>query len=632
MNKIKNILGNKTARIILIVMGVLLLVLLLLGIFLFLPLRASYQKALLFKSQANNLSFAVSQKDTNLIKSEIDKTGVLLTDFEKSYSKLGWLKVVPKAKNYYKDGERLIASGKEGIKIADIFVEAIVPYSDFLGFNGASSEEATSEKTTEDRIDFLVESVQGLAPKLDEIESHLSLVDENINQIDPQRYPEEFKGMQVRENISKAQTALDQILKLVANGKPLIEKADWLLGKDEPRKYLFLFQNDAELRPTGGFWTAYGIMSVDNGKITPLVSEDIYALDARLGNTVEAPRPITEYHKNVFYWHLRDMNLSPDFKVSAEQFMTYFDKISPNSAIDGIIAIDTNVLVDILKVLGRVGVPGWGNFEPDPDDRCWGCPQVVYQLEMLADKPTYEMRSDRKGFLAPLMHSIIANIFGSPKENLAPLASAIWTDIETKHLLTYFFDQDLQSGSEGIGTAGRILPFDGDYFHFNDANFGGAKSNLFISQTVKQEYTVNKDKSITKKVTISYKNSAPASDCNLESGNLCLNGLYRDWFRLFVPEGSILISLVGSEVEPLTYQELGKTVFEGFFGDQYPLRPEGIAKVAYEYTLPFSVEKGLDLLIQKQPGKDAVEHEIWINGQLFQELVVDSDTIVNLSF
>jgi hypothetical protein len=326
------------------------------------------------------------------------------------------------------------------------------------------------------------------------------------------------------------------------------------------------------------------------------------------------------------------MNLSPDFKVSAEQFMTYFDKISPNSAIDGIIAIDTNVLVDILKVLGRVGVPGWGNFEPDPDDRCWGCPQVVYQLEMLADKPTYEMRSDRKGFLAPLMHSIIANIFGSPKENLAPLASAIWNDIETKHLLTYFFDQDLQSGSEGIGTAGRILSFDGDYFHFNDANFGGAKSNLFISQTVKQEYTINKDKSITKKVTISYKNSAPASDCNLESGNLCLNGLYRDWFRLFVPEGSTLISLVGSEVEPLTYQELGKTVFEGFFGDQYPLRPEGIAKVAYEYTLPFNAEKSLDLLIQKQPGKDAVEHEMWINGQLFQKVTVDSDTIVNLSF
>ena len=628
---IANILKNKKIKIPLIILGTFLVIFVLLGVFLGLPLKASYQKTMTLRSQANALKFALAQKDTNLIKSEIEKTSTALADFKKSYSSLGWLKVVPKVKDYYKDGERLILSGEEGVEVAKIFVEAVEPYSDFLGFNGADEEEKNAEKTTEDRIDFLVESVQGLGPKLGEIESHLSIIQENIAQIDPNRYPEEYKGIKARETIKEMQTALTQGLSLVANGKPLIERADWLLGKDEPRKYLFLFQNDAELRPTGGFWTAYGILSVDNGKILPLVSEDIYALDTRLGNTVEAPRPITTYHKNVYYWHLRDMNLSPDFKVSVEQFLTYYEKLSP-AKIDGIIALDTNVLVDILKVLGRVGVPGWGNFESNPDDRCWGCPQVVYQLEMLADKPTYEIKADRKGFLAPLMHSIIANMFGSPKENIAPLASAIWTNIETKHLLTYFFDEDLQKGSEGIGAAGRIKDFEGDYFHFNDANFGGAKSNLFISQKIKHEYTIGKDGSITKKVTINYKNSAPGSDCNLERGNLCLNGLYRDWFRLFVPKGSELISLVGSEVDSVTYEELGKTVFEGFFGDKFPLRPEGIAKVAYEYKLPFKAENSLDLLIQKQPGKDAVLHEIWINGQNTHQVSVDSDTVLNLSF
>ncbi len=629
---IANILKNKKIKIPLIILGTFLVIFVLLGVFLGLPLRSSYQKAMALKSQTSAFKFAVSKKDTVLIKSEIEKTSTFLADFKKSYSHLGWLKIIPKANNYYKDGERLILSGEEGIKMTKIFIEAIEPYSDFLGFDGNSDEEKTAEKTTEDRIDFLVESVQGLGPKLGEIEAHLSVIEKNISQIDSARYPDEFKGIKTKEIINKMQTTLTQGLSLVANGKPLIERADWLLGKDEPRKYLFLFQNDTELRPTGGFWTAYGIISINNGKIIPLVSEDIYALDTRLGNTVEAPRPIIEYHKNVYYWHLRDMNLSPDFKVSVEQFMTYFEKLSPGSKIDGIIALDTNVLVDILKILGRVGVPGWGNFEADPDDRCWGCPQVVYQLEMLADKPTYEIKANRKGFLAPLMHSIIANMFGSPKENIAPLASAIWTNIETKHLLTYFFDENLQKGSEGIGAAGRIKDFDGDYFHFNDANLGGAKSNLFISQKVKHEYSIGKDDSITKKVIINYKNSAPGSDCNLERGNLCLNGLYRDWFRLFVPKGSELISLVGSEVEAVTYEELGKTVFEGFFGDKFPLRPEGIARVVYEYKLPFKAENGLDLLIQKQPGKDAVLHEIWINGENAHQLSVDSDTIVNLSF
>ena len=77
---------------------------------------------------------------------------------------------------------------------------------------------------------------------------------------------------------------------------------------------------------------------------------------------------------------------------------------------------------------------------------------------------------------------------------------------------------------------------------------------------------------------------------------------------------------------------MGKTVFEGFFGDKFPLRPEGIAKVVYEYTLPFKAGESLDLLIQKQAGKDAVSHEIWINGQNTHQISVDSDTVVNLSF
>jgi hypothetical protein len=84
-----------------------------------------------------------------------------------------------------------------------------------------------------------------------------------------------------------------------------------------------------------------------------------------------------------------------------------------------------------------------------------------------------------------------------------------------------------------------------------------------------------------------------------------------------VPEGSELIEAQGSEVEVKTYEEFGKTVFEAFYGDKSPLRPEGKAQVTFKYKLPFKVQKGdaYKLMIQKQPGTKNHQYLINLNGQ-----------------
>lgn len=595
--------------------------------FLFLPSRGVYRQLKALEERKSKITLALEEKNLPKIKEELEESRKIVEKMEKSWRWLGWARFVPGIRGYYLDGERGFRAAKEAIAAAKVVVEAVSPYADFFGLQ--TGEVKTSEKTTQERIEFLTESIAGLRPKLGEIKSHLEKIEKEIASLDPNRYPEEIRGIRVREKLTQGKELFFQLSEVVKKGEPLLARADWLLGKEEPRFYLFLFQNDGELRPTGGFWTAYGILKVEKGEVSPLRSEDIYALDARFDSTIPAPRPIKEYHKNVYYWYLRDMNLSPDFKVSVEEFLSHYQQIPGVLPVDGVIAVDTQVLVDLLRVLGPIGVPGWGNFKADEDERCFGCPQVVYQLELLADKPVATQKKNRKGFLAPLLHSLIANILASPKERLAPLANTLWQNAQNKHVLFYFPDKELQEAVEGIGFAGRIKDFTGDYFHFNDCNFAGAKSNLFITQEVKHEYQVEGEE-IKKKVTITYKNSAPPSNCNLEQGGLCLNGLYRDWFRLFVPQGSELEKLIGSEREAVVYSELGKSVFEGFFGDKYPLRPEGVARVVYHYRLPFKKEKGLRLLIQKQPGKKQVKHEIWVNGRKVKEVMVESDTVVSL--
>ena len=124
------------------------------------------------------------------------------------------------------------------------------------------------------------------------------------------------------------------------------------------------------------------------------------------------------------------------------------------------------------------------------------------------------------------------------------------------------------------------------------------------------------DGTIEKTVTVSYKNPFPPSNCNLElEGALCLNATLRDWFRVYVPKGSQLIKMTGSEVEPVLYDESGKQVFEGFYGNKYPLYAQSSNRVSVQYTSPISPSSDYTLLLQKQPGTKAVEYQLFVNGK-----------------
>jgi hypothetical protein len=364
--------------------------------------------------------------------------------------------------------------------------------------------------------------------------------------------------------------------------------------------------------------TAYAILEVLKGKPKPILSEDIYALDARFKPAEKAPEALIKYvpfpYSKDPRFRLRDMNLSPDFKISMETFSPNFRKAA-NLQYDGIIAIDTEVLVRFLGVLGPIGVPEWGNFSAEPDKRCDGCPQVIYELERLISKPTYEIKVARKAVIGPLMHSILANALGSPKEKIPGLFEAAFSSLLEKHVLFYFPDEKVQNAVESFNIAGRIKDYEGDYFHLNDTSFSGAKTNMFIRQSVEQKIEIGKNGEVVKTVTVEYKNPSPPSNCNLEAGQLCLNAPYRDWFRLYVPKGARLLESSGSEAEIKTYEELSKTVFEGFFGDKYPLRPQGSAKLTFKYELPFSVKGEYKLLIQKQPGTDGYMYSVTLGNQ-----------------
>jgi hypothetical protein len=606
--------SKKPLKIILTVLGIFLIIFGGLFLLTYFPAKQLLTQVDSAKSDIQKLQQTISDKDIDQTKISLENLKQKTEEITKTYTKLKLVGSLPYINQFYKDGQQTLKIAKTSIETGEILITAIEPYKDFLGIKGGST---SSSDTTEDRIAFLTQSIEGLTPYLDTIETKVGEIQTSINQINASKYPEEFKGFQVKSNIIKAQDLVDQLYKLVKDGKPLLAKTSWLLGKDAPRKYLLVFQNDGELRPSGGFWTAYSTLTVNNGKVTPGNASNIYDLDDKINSKVAAPRLIKSYHINVPYLNLRDSNLSPDFPTDAQIFLEQYTKaMGSKDKFDAVVAIDTQILVDMVSVLGKLDTRV-GTFTAEPDKRCDGCPQIIYEIEWMAGRPRDYIEKNRKDFMNPLMSALLANVMGSEKNKMGLLMEAFFKNVNQKHVMAYFPDEKMQEIGNLANITGKIYGVDKsvDYIHLNDANFASAKSNIFITQKINHDITI-KNGVATHKISVTYTNPSAGSNCNLEKGDLCLNAsVYRDLFRFYTPIGSKLVKMTGSEVDPVQYEELNKQVFEGFYGNKFGLNPKSNIKTSIEYTSGATIGSTYTLMLQKQPGTKAVDYNLTINGQ-----------------
>lgn len=549
-------------------------------------------------------------------------------------------------KAQYEDGLAVFAAAQHGLAVAQKGLAVLTPYADVLGFTVEKKEEGG---TAEDRIKKLLDTLSVVGPELDSILTDLQAAQLEIDKIDPNDYPEklsdwfgmsfilnkmgkaEFAEYPVRAKIIEMQDTVDLMIKTFEEYQPVINKLPEIAGSGEnnKKKYLVIFQNNNELRPTGGFLTAYAVIYMENGKITTEKSDDIYELDKKFSKKIAIPATLGKYLTTEKYWNLRDMNIDPDFSKSIETFLTNYQTIKGEPQdIDGIIAIDTQVLTGLIDVLGPVEVNGYGTFSNELDKK-YNAPQIIIALSEIITRPTPYMREDRKGILGPMMSAILTKVYSAQKEQFPALFQVMVKAIAGKHAQAYFINQELQAAADKINLTGKMIaPTDGsDFLAIVDANLGGAKSNLFIDYNVEQTILAPENGELSKKVVINYKNSQAGDNCNLEAGLLCLNSTNNDWNRIYLPLGSKLVSAKGYKSEPNVYEENGFTVIDGYFS----LNPNSTAKIDLEYTVPYSNTQDYVLKIWQQGGLRTVNHLIDVNDNQ-EEITVAGDTLYKTKF
>jgi hypothetical protein len=318
------------------------------------------------------------------------------------------------------------------------------------------------------------------------------------------------------------------------------------------------------------------------------------------------------------------MNISPDFEESMTVFFEHYKEIrgEPGDEIDGIIAVDTEFLNDLLTVLGPVDVPGYGAFSSENNPKC-DCPQIIYALSEIITRPTPYLREDRKGILGPLMRSILTKAYGAPKQQWPELFGTGWDSVQARHIQFYFPDENLQNAALTANAAGKLnpAPEGEDFLAIINANLGGAKSNLFVEYEVKQTVSAPENGFITKSIEIDYKNTRKADNCDLEAGLLCLNSTLRDWTRIYLPKGTELVSAQGFTEEPDSYEEKGFSVVDGFFS----LEPLSQAKIRLTYKVPYQDVTTYKLNIWKQGGISQYQTLIDVTGGQ-EQILIEKDT------
>ena len=526
-------------------------------------------------ASTKKVSAAFKAQDLVAVKSAISETKTKLKATQGLLFLYTPVRVIPVVGWYVADAQRAVSASISGLAAAQTLADAVTPYADILGLKGQGT---FLGGTAQERIGNIIETLSKVTPQLDEVGKDLKNTKSQIDQIQSWRYPNFLPG-KPGQKIQLAKDTIDQVEAFITKAKPLIQVLPDIMGQEKDKNYLILIQNDKELRPTGGFITAYANFKVSKGNIQSDGSQDIYALDASLRKQVPAPSAFQKYLQ-VGTLHIRDSNISPDYLASMMQFQDLYQSSTEKKDYDGIIAVDTKFVLAMIDALGPIDVAGT-KYTTDKVDAC-ACPQIIYELEKYADQPVAYEKGNRKGIIGQLMQQMMAKTFQAPQSQWPKILETVLSSLQQKDILLYFKDAKSQQAAENVNFAGRLYDYSGDYLTINESNLGGAKSNLYIQQKATLQVQKGKD-SLNNKLTIEYKYPRRGDDCSLErKSGLCLAGIYQDWIRIYVPKGAKITKATGSETPFVVSEDLGKSVFEGYF----TVRPQGTAKIEIEYTVP----------------------------------------------
>ncbi|MBP6889006.1 MAG: DUF4012 domain-containing protein [Candidatus Moranbacteria bacterium] len=316
-----------------------------------------------------------------------------------------------------------------------------------------------------------------------------------------------------------------------------------LLGGNGPRKYLFLFQNNHELRATGGFIGSYALLSVHDGALEKFFIDGIFNPDGQLKENIVPPKPIQKISAG---WSLHDSNWYPDFPTSAEKAISFYEKTG-GPTVDGVVTVTPTVMERLLSVLGPIDLPVYG-VTIDSENFI----QIVQeQVEEKYDKE----ENNPKKILSDLSLEVFSRIAKMHDyRELIQIAEVLVQGLNEKHILLYARHPATEDLIDHSGWSGKLLSTEKDFVSVVHSNINGYKTDGVIEESLSHRADIANDGSITDTLVIVRRHTGGQTPYEW------WNKVNADYLRVYVPLGSELVSIKGTTWEfpepPLDYDTL----------------------------------------------------------------------------
>jgi len=205
---------------------------------------------------------------------------------------VGLAQLVPTTRSSYRTARALLEVGSKSADAAGLLAK------------GLDAAIRAKQQNILERLSVVATYADGALPLLEDASRALENVDTNA-------VPESD-----RDRVAMLAGLVDDGRLAVREFVGISEVLASMLGRDGLRRYLVIFQNPSELRPTGGFMGSYAELDVLHGEIQRLEvpGGGTYDIQGQLTTQFIPPEPLQLIADR---WEFQDSNWSPDFPKAA---------------------------------------------------------------------------------------------------------------------------------------------------------------------------------------------------------------------------------------------------------------------------------------------------------------------------
>lgn len=195
------------------------------------------------------------------------------------------------------------------------------------------------------RVD--VEVIRGLEPKIDVAHAAFVSASDLVGSRDSSGFAGVFKS-----RYDKYVTEVSSLARDLAAAETAVRVLPRMLGGDSPRQYLLIFENNAEIRATGGLPGSWALVKANDGRLQMArqgAATDFGVYSDPIGDITPAEEVLFGREMGRFF---QDPNFTPDFPRAASVFNAFWEKEFPGDPLDGVVSIDVVSLSYLLEGTG----------------------------------------------------------------------------------------------------------------------------------------------------------------------------------------------------------------------------------------------------------------------------------------